>query len=293
MLISMKSILENANKGNYAVLAPNIFSEIDARAMVEAAEDMKSPIILQVAYPTTKDLQFTAMIALTLAKQASVPVAVHLDHGANMAQITEAVRSGFNSVMIDGSGLSLEKNIKLTKQTVNLVKPLGLSVEAEIGHVGQGEEYSSSGGQLTDPQEAKRFIEETGIDACAVAIGTAHGAYSGTPHLDFERLKAIKETTGMPLVLHGSSGTGVENIRKACRFGINKVNICNDILRTVYEELVSARLQGNGVYDLWPKTAASVKRFIKSQIEVVGSAYKAWEDTPGGLPRGHVTMQEK
>lgn len=289
----MKSILENANEENYAVLAPDMFGEIDARAMLEAAEDMKSPLILQIAYPTTKDLQFTAMIARKLAEQACIPVAVQLDHGADMAQIAEAVRSGFNSVMIDGSCLPLEENIKLTKQTVDLVNPLGLSVEAEIGHVGQGEEYSSSCNQLTDPQEAERFIEETGIDACAVAIGTAHGAYSGTPHLDFGRLEAIKEATGMPLVLHGSSGTGRENIGKACRLGINKVNICSDILYAAYEDLLSAKLQGNGVYDLWPMMAESIKRFMMTQIEVVGSANKAWNAEPDGLPRGQVTMRER
>ena len=173
-----------------------------------------------------------------------------------------------------------------------MASPLGISVEAEIGHVGQGAEYDQAAGGLTDPEEAKMFIEETGVDACAVAIGTAHGAYSGTPHLDFDRLAAIKEMTGIPLVLHGSSGTGEENIRKVCRLGINKVNVCNDILRTVYEELKQADMKGNDVYDLWPFVAEKVRYFVKRQIDITGSEGKAWEVKASGLPRGVVTMRE-
>ncbi|MBQ9707942.1 MAG: class II fructose-bisphosphate aldolase [Firmicutes bacterium] len=243
-------------------------------------------------YPTTNDLRFTAGIATALAAQAKVPVAVHLDHGANLGQVAQAIRAGMTSVMYDGSSLPTDENIANVRKVVEMASPLGISVEAEIGHVGQGAEYDQAAGGLTDPEEAKMFIEETGVDACAVAIGSAHGAYSGTPHLDFDRLAAIKEMTGIPLVLHGSSGTGEENIRKVCRLGINKVNVCNDILRTVYEELKQTDMKGNDVYDLWPFVAEKVRNFVKRQIDITGSEGKAWEVKVSGLPRGVVTMRE-
>ena len=292
MLVSMKEILDRANEGCYAVLAPNIFSEIDARAYIEAAEDMNSPIILGIAYPTTNDLPFLGSIAVALAKQAKVPVAVHLDHGFDMLQIMEAVRGGLTSVMIDASALPFEENVALVKRVVESVSPLGISVEAEIGHVGQGTDEASSD-LLTDPNEARAFIKETGIDACAVAIGTAHGAYKGTPKLDFERLDEIKKLTGFPLVLHGSSGTGEENIREACRRGINKVNVCNDILKTACEALKKTDFQGNDVYDFWPFIAETLRNFIKEQIDMVGSEGKGWVPEAKGLPRGKVTMRER
>lgn len=291
MLVSMKEILDKANAENYAVLAPNIFSEIDARAYIEAAEDMNSPIILGVAYPTTNDLPFLGRIAGELAKKSRVPVAVNLDHGADYHQIAEAIKGGFTSVMLDCSNLPYHENVTNVKQVVALVKPLGVSVEAEIGHVGSGEDYDATTG-LTDPQEAKQFIVDTGIDACAVSIGTAHGAYKGVPDLDFTRLEAIKEATRFPLVLHGSSGTGEENIRKACRMGINKVNVCNDLLKQAYTELKKTEFEGNQVYDFWPYIAQTLREFVKYEIDMVGSENRAWTSQAEGLPRGTVTMRE-
>lgn len=291
MLVTMKEILDHANLENYAVLAPNIFSEIDARAYVEAAEDMDSPLILGIAYNTTNDLAFLGKIAGKLARQARVPVAVNLDHGADLQQVAEAIRGGFTSVMLDCSILPYEKNVNRVKEVVQLVKPLGISVEGEIGHVGSGEDYGSAEG-LTDPQEAIRYIQDTGIDACAISIGTAHGAYRGEPHIDFDRLKEIKELTKFPLVLHGSSGTGEENIRKACSMGINKVNVCNDLLKKAYTALKATDFTGNQVYDFWPFIAETLRDFVKHEIELVGSGRKAWSRQAEGLPRGIVTMRE-
>jgi len=291
MLVSMKSILDRANRGGYAVLAPNIFSELDARAYIEAAEDMDSPIILDVAYPTTNDLPFLGKVAGMLAEQARVPVALNLDHGADLRQVAEAIRGGFTSVMLDCSMLPYDENVRRVKEVVELVHPLGISVEAEIGHVGSGESYDFEKG-LTAPEEALRFIEDTGIDACAVAIGTAHGAYKGTPKLDFERLEAIKKATWFPLVLHGSSGTGEELIGRACRMGINKVNVANDLLKTAYTTVKATELEGNQVYDFWSIIADSLREFVKHQIEMTGSAGKSWNKESTGLPRGTVTMKE-
>ena len=174
---------------------------------------------------------------------------------------------------------------------MELVHPLGISVEAEIGHVGSGESYDFEKG-LTAPEEALRFIEDTGIDACAVAIGTAHGAYKGTPKLDFERLEAIKKATWFPLVLHGSSGTGEELIGRACRMGINKVNVANDLLKTAYTTVKATELEGNQVYDFWSIIADSLREFVKHQIEMTGSAGKSWNKQSTGLPRGTVTLKE-
>ena len=291
MLVSMKQILERANAANYAVLAPDIFSEIDARAFIEAAEDMNAPLILGVAYPTTNDLSFLGRITVMLAQQSRVPIAINLDHGADIVQVAEAVRGGFTSVMIDCSMLAYEENVARVKEVVDMVHPLGISVEAEIGHVGSGEDYEAGKG-LTDPEEAFQFIKETGIDACAVSIGTAHGAYKGTPHLDFERLEKIKAMTQFPLVLHGSSGTGEENIRRACRSGINKVNVCNDLLKAAYTKVSGTELVGNQVYDFWPIIADTLRDSVKQQIDITGSTDKAWNVTGPGLPRGAVTMKE-
>lgn len=287
----MKQILDRANAANYAVLAPDIFSEIDARAFIEAAEDMNAPLILGVAYPTTNDLSFLGRITVMLAQQSRVPIAINLDHGADIVQVAEAVRGGFTSVMIDCSMLAYEENVARVKEVVDMVHPLGISVEAEIGHVGSGEDYEAGKG-LTDPEEALRFIKETGIDACAVSIGTAHGAYKGTPHLDFERLEKIKAMTQFPLVLHGSSGTGEENIRRACRSGINKVNVCNDLLKAAYTKISGTELVGNQVYDFWPIIADTLRDSVKQQIDITGSTDKAWNVTGPGLPRGAVTMKE-
>ena len=291
MLVTMKDILDRANQENYAVLAPNIFSEIDARAYLEAAEDMKAPLILGIAYPTTNDLVLLGRIAETLAEQASVPVAVNLDHGADYHQVAEAVKGGFTSVMLDCSKLSYEENVRRVRQVVNLVKPLEISVEAEIGHVGSGESYNAKEG-LTDPYETKRFIDDTGIDACAVSIGTAHGEYRGVPRLDFDLLSEIKEVTGFPLVLHGSSGTGEENIRRACRMGINKVNVCNDLLKQAYTALKATNFMGNEIYDFWPFIADTLREFVKTQIDITGSENHTWIPKSKRLPRGIVTMKE-
>ena len=274
MLVSMKQMLDRANEGNYAVLAPEVFTELDARACIEAAEEMKAPLILGVPYPAVNDLVMFGKILGMLAQQSGVPVAVNLDHGADLIQIAEAIRGGFSSVMIDCSMMAYDENVARVKEVVDLVKPLGLSVEAEIGHVGTGEDHDISGG-LTDPEEAAGFIRQTGIDACAVSIGTIHGAYKGEPRIDFERLERIKALTHFPLVLHGSSGTGEEKIRQACRSGINKINICNDLLKTVYTEIRNTELVGNQLYDLWPMIADTLREFVKVQIDITGSTGKA------------------
>lgn len=291
MLVTLGEILDRANRGGFAVPAPNVFSDLDARACIEAAEERRSPLIFDIAAKAVPDLVSLGSVLTTLAARASVPVAVHLDHGSSFREVMQAVRGGFTSVMIDCSSLPYEENAARVREVVEAVRPLGISVEAELGHVGQGASYDGQRG-LTDPDEARRFIEETGISALAVAIGTAHGTYAGEPTLDFDRLCRIKELTRFPLVLHGSSGTGREKISKACRLGINKVNVCIDILHAVSGALQSADLSGNGAYQVWEIARTAVRAAVAEQIDLTGSAGKAWAAVPSGLAVVRTSMEE-
>lgn len=204
MLVTMKEILDRANKENYAVVAPNVFSEMDARTCLEVAEEEQSPIILDVAMTQTADIHFHGSYLTRLANETSVPVAINLDHGAAFEHAIMAIQSGFTSIMIDRSSLPYEENVAQVSELCRIAHAVGLSVESELGHVGNGSDgIEVASDMLTDPDQAKDYIERTGIDCLAVAIGTAHGAYQGTPHLDFERLTKIKERVGYPLVLHG------------------------------------------------------------------------------------------
>lgn len=287
MLVTMKEILQHANQGGYGVIAPNVGRELDARAALEAAEEKQAPIILDVFYTDPADFQFFGSYVTRLADMARVPVAVQLDHGGAFAQGINAIRAGFTSIMVDRSSAPYEQNVAEVADMVRIAHSIGVSVEAELGHVGQGSHYEVDGtAALTDPQQAKAYIEQTGVDALAVAIGTAHGFYSGTPHLDFDRLVAIKEATGHPLVLHGGSGTGDENLRKACQLGINKVNIGGELIRAAYDAIQQTDLSGNHVYGLFNVISAGFKGRVKELIDLFGSAGKAWTVAPRGLVQG-------
>lgn len=291
MLTNAGEIVRRADKEKYAVPAVNVFSTLDARAVLEAAEELRSPVIFDIAYKAVPEVRILGENLRALAAVASVPVAIHLDHGASFTEVMEGVRSGFTSVMLDTSTLLYEENRDCVREVVRSVKPLGISVEAELGHVGQGTEYSELDG-LTDPEEAERFIRETGIDMLAVAVGTAHGTYSGTPRIDFDRLAEIKERTKFPLVLHGTSGSGDENIRKACRLGINKVNVCVDILRAAAAKLQGCDLSGNHAYEIWDLAADAVREAAKHQISLTGSEGKAWDVRVKGICAVRTSMME-
>lgn len=280
MLYSMKEILEVASKNNYAVAAPNVFNELDARAYIEAAEECKAPVILHVLYTAHPDINFFGHMLRYMAEHSSVPVAINLDHGGIKSEHIKAIQSGFTSVMVDRSALPFDQNVKEVKEIVDIAHEVGVSVEAELGHVGQAQNYEHDGGdKLTSPSEAKQFIEATGVDALAVAIGTAHGAYPRgfTPYLDFDRLTEIKKTlNNFPLVLHGSSGTKLEDLRKACQLGINKVNISNDLCKASVYALKEADLDGQKAYDVWTVAKDSTKQKLKEMIDIYGSMNKAW-----------------
>ena len=236
MLVAMKSLLLQAQKGHYAVPSPDFWDSVPARAFVTAAERLGNPVILSYA-PIHREylsLEEAAELGRFYANRVQVPVALHLDHGTDLESVKKAIALGFTSVMIDASAKSFEENVQITKEVTDYAHPLGIDVEAEIGHVGSEDEagpHSLSSTSYTEPDAARRFVELTEVDALAVSIGTSHGAYkNGTPHINFDILQQIRDKTDVPLVLHGGSGTGEDNLRKCAEMGICKINIYTDYI---------------------------------------------------------------
>lgn len=279
MLVTMKEILDRAKKEGYGVTAPNVQSEDTVRAVIHVAEALRAPMIIDVNAFIHPDLPWFVHMIRELVSTSPVPFAINLDHGKSYEDIMLGIRSGFTSIMVDRSSLSYEENVKQTKEVVKMCKPLGISVEAELGHVGQGENYSVDGtSNLTEPEMAARFIKETGVDCLAVAIGTAHGRYKGTPHIDFERLEQIvKACPDTPLVLHGGSGTGNENLAKAVRNGIQKVNLATELVVAGKEELEKFIQDPN--FDKWKLIPSFIKGYedrLAHYVKLFGQEGKAW-----------------
>lgn len=229
MLTDMKSILLDAKKNSYGIAAADVWSESSIRAVIEAAENEKAPAIIAI-YPAIADVLEVGKIAVDLANKSSVPLAIHLDHGTTFEQAVQSVKAGLTSVMVDRSTLPFEDNVREVKEIVKLAHAVGVTVEAELGHVGQGFEYEQTKNTaLTDPKEAVEFVKETGVDCLAVAVGTSHGVYKGKPELHFDLLETLRKVLDAPLVLHGCSGTGDENLKKAIEFGITKLNLYTDL----------------------------------------------------------------
>lgn len=228
MLIDMGTILRDAQKNGYGVAAPNVFNGESVRACFEAARELRAPMILDAG---GVDLAYIADVTRFYSQRfPEVPAALNLDHGDNLKQVMEAIQAGFSSVMIDHSTAPFEENVAVTAEVVRAAHSVGVSVEAELGHVGRGSNYAKDGVNcLTIPEEASEFVQKTGIDCLAVAIGTAHGPYNGEPRLDLERLDAIRNVVAVPLVLHGGSSTGDENLCNAITHGISKVNLGTDL----------------------------------------------------------------
>lgn len=283
MYVPMKTILEDAHTHNYGVIAANCINLELARGVIEAAIEENAPIIINLGQGQMTnhgDGELMSDVIQTLAWRTSVPVALNLDHGKDFERITHAFRHGFSSIMIDASQYPLEENIRRTQEVVKLAHSQGVTVEAELGKVGQ----ASLGDQtnqdfFTDPQEAKVFVEETQVDALAVAVGTAHGSYPKgmEPKIDFERLRLIKQTLNMPLVLHGGSNSGDENIRQSVACGINKINVCTDLFN-VCRDYVATQLQAKPETDfmtLMMGMEKAGKALMKHYIQVAGGSGKA------------------
>ena len=280
-LVTTEKILLDAQKNKYAIGAFNVENMEMVMAVVAAAEELKSPVILQTTPSTVKyaSLDYFYANAKVAAQKASVPVAIHLDHGNSFELAMQALRVGYTSIMIDGSHESFEDNIKVTKAVVDACNPSKVSVEAELGKVGGKEDDLDGGdGGYTDPLEAKEFVENTGVGSLAVAIGTAHGVYKGEPKLDLDRLSEIKEVVSIPLVLHGTSGVPDETVSECVRRGICKVNYATD-LRIAFSKGVKEYLAQNpDAID--PKKYCGVgreevKKYVMSKMHVVGSVNKA------------------
>lgn len=245
MLVSFKEIIQDAHKREYAVGAFNCLSLENVIGAVQAAEELRSPIILQLAEMQFPDspMELMAPVFLKAAHDASVPVCVHLDHGQSVETCVRAIRAGFNSVMFDGANLPFEENLEKSSLVTSLAHACGVDMEAELGKVGDTgygiPEAGASGSRdvFTDVGEAVDFVARTGADALAVAIGNLHGRYISTPHLNIQRLREIDSAVNIPLVLHGGSGTSEEDFKACIHNGISKINVATAIQVTVTDAL--------------------------------------------------------
>ena len=269
-LVTSEKMLLDAQKGGYAVGAFNVENMEMVKAVLAAAEELKAPVMLQTTPGTIKygTVETYAAIVKAEAEKVSVPVCLHLDHGDSFELAVQAMKAGYTSVMIDGSHEDFENNIAITKKVVDVAKAIGIPVEAELGKVGGKEDdLEADADTNTDPMEAKEFAERTGISSLAVAIGTAHGFYVGTPVLDKPRVSAIKEVVTVPLVLHGASGLSEEDVRECVERGICKMNITTE-LRAAYTAAVKKLLEEKPeTYD--PKKLGNVgMEAVKEQVKI-------------------------
>ena len=276
MYISMIELMKKAREGHYCVPAIAVENEHSVRAAIQAAEEKKSPLIMIALYKVNPDIHYFGRIVEDLAIRAKVPVAMCQDHGGTYAEAMWAIRAGFTDVMVDRSTLPFEENIAQVSEIVKVAHAVGVGVEAELGHVGMANQYETDGtGGFTVPGEAIEFVERTGVDALAVAIGTAHGVYSGVPKLQFDLLAELREKVPVPLVLHGGSGTGDENLKKACQMGICKLNISNDLKRGAIANLNEKCKDGMGAYAMYPLLYEGYKNVAAHYMTLCGSEGKA------------------
>lgn len=278
MLVTLQEIISMAEQGNYCVPAFNVYNVETVMGIIDAAEETKAPVILQL-YPRLINEQvgyYVSPAVLAAAQKASVPVCLHLDHAAGKQEVYRALRWGYTGIMQDGSTLSFEENVALTRSTVEMCATLGVGVEGEIGHVGSAADDSM--GEFTDPAEAKAFVEQTGVCCLAVLVGNAHGHYKKTPKLDIERIKAIRQACGVPLVLHGGTGIPDEQVKAAVAAGVRKMNIGTDVCCAFAEGTKAALDDPNRslAVDVFMKTAiASVKALAVNKIRLTGAEGKA------------------
>jgi len=278
MLVNLNDVLKNAQKEGYGV---GLFNTIDTDmldAVISTAEELRSPVILgtaQILLPYG-ELKLIMPALVAAAKRATVPVVVHYDHGLTFDRCMEAISLGASSVMFDGSTGSFEENLKETAEIVKIAHSFGVSVEGEIGHVGQ----ASAGDGLTDdmyttPEEAISFVEKTGVDALAIAIGTAHGAYKTKPKLDIERLKAIRAAIDTPLVLHGGSGLSDDDFRNTVKHGIAKVNIFTDLCNAGERGMKAGIEAGKPYLEIRNMKVEEIKKTVAEKMTLFGSVGKA------------------
>lgn len=281
-LVTSEKMLLDAKKGGYAVGAFNVENMEMVKAVIAVAEELNAPVMLQTTPSTVKyaSLDMYAAMVAAEAKKAKVPVCLHLDHGSSYELAVAAMEAGYTSVMIDGSHESFEDNIAVSKKVVEVAKVKGIPVEAELGKVGGKEDdLEADADTNTDPVEAKEFVERTGVSSLAIAIGTAHGFYAGTPVLDKVRVSEIKALVEAPLVLHGASGLSEEDVKECVARGMCKVNFATE-LRVAYTDAVKKLLaEKPDTFD--PKKLGvvgmeAVKEIVKSRMLMCGCDNKAY-----------------
>jgi len=276
-LVGLKPMIEEARRGGYAVGAFNYCNAETAQAVIGEGMAQRSPVMMIVGpweIPVV-GVKMLAEIARWVAKDADVPVCLHLDHGDTVELARECIEAGFPSVMIDASQHEFEENVRLTRLVVEMARPRGITVEGELGAVGRvGVETAEGAGEasLTDPAKAAEFVERTGVDALAVAIGNAHGMYTQRPELDFERLRAIRDAVGVPLVLHGGSGTPPEQLHRAIELGISKVNVASEIGRAYLDTLVEAAAKKTWYAWALIDAKAAIRQVVGRWMRELGSA---------------------
>ena len=291
MLVSLKELMEDAEKGGYAVGAFNVSNLESLMAIMQAAEETGRGVILNYAevHAPFLSMEQAALIMLDAAKKAKVPVCVHLDHGSSMESCIQAIRLGFTSVMLDASAEDYETNVRETKEIVRLAHSVGVTVEAELGHIFSSdmglaespkeaetlESFDSAEDVYTDPATAKDFVERTGVDVLAIAFGTTHGIYTKKPKLDLERITKIKDAVDIPFVMHGGSGLSKEEFQTAIRNGIRKINYYTYMTlaggRAVKEALDQKAPDENVFFHDIPMIAVeAMKENVKEAIQVFG-----------------------
>ena len=283
MLVNMNDVLLPAQKGGYAVGLFNTVNLELAKGVLAAAEELHSPVIIGTAeiflpYSTLEELSY---FLLPMAEKASVPVVVHLDHGLKAETCKRALELGFTSVMFDCSADDYETNIQKVREITQLAHAKGATVEAELGHVGDNEDSAEGSSQLTDPSayytvpaQAKDYVERTGVDALAIAVGTAHGTYKLPPKLDFDRISEIAKVIDTPLVLHGGSGLSDDDFKTAISRGISKVNIFTDINQAGAMAAVGAYKEGKGMTDMILPSIEAIKQSVMTKMLLFGSENK-------------------
>lgn len=278
MLVNMDQVLYPAKKEKYGIGLFNAVNLELARGIIEAAEETKSPVIFgtaEVLFPFGP-IEIIAPFLKDMAEKASVPVVLHLDHGLQKETCLKALELGFTSVMYDCSKDSYEENVKKVAEVAKIAHDHGATIEGELGHVGNNEDVQSDPSAFyTDPAQAKGFVDRTGVDALAIAVGTAHGAYKFPPKLDFERIETIASTIDVPLVLHGGSGLTDEDFRHAIQSGISKVNIFTDINVAAAEAAVKAYQPGMGITDLALPQIEAIKAATVKKMQLFGCCGKA------------------
>lgn len=276
-LVSLVPLLEDAQKNHYAVGAFSYCNAETAQASAEKGSELRAPVIY-ITGPWEIELlgvKMLANIAKTVAEDVDIPICLHLDHATEIDLVRECIDAGFPSVMMDASSYDFEENIRLTKLVVEMAHAKGVSVEGELGAVGRVDCFSVEGSEnnaLTDPAQAVEFVERTGIDALAVAIGNAHGMYPQRPELDLERLQQIRNATGVPLVLHGGSGTPEDQLRKAIEIGVTKVNVASELAKAYINAILNTDINNTWYSNALRNSKAAVAEAAGRWMKVLGCA---------------------